>query len=239
MKKTLIISCLLVYSFVLKSQNNINNFPMKENDQIVYVYDALCGWCFGFSNVISEIEKKYSNKIKFTVLSGGMIIGNREGVMDNETRKYIQNAIPRLEKTCHVKFGQNYFDSILNNPNHFSSSLMPAIAMSVLKSIDDSKAVPFVKKIQNALFIEGKNLNDLNTYKTLALELGLNPDDFIKKMQDPYYTTEAKKEFELVKQIGINGFPTLFIIKNGEATLLSSGYSDYKDLSKKFDSFFN
>ena len=40
---------------------------------IFYCYDAYCGWCYGFSKVITRIAEDYKDKLDFEVLSGGMI----------------------------------------------------------------------------------------------------------------------------------------------------------------------
>jgi putative protein-disulfide isomerase len=40
---------------------------------VVYCYDAYCGWCFGFSKVITRIYEEYKEVFEFEVLSGGMI----------------------------------------------------------------------------------------------------------------------------------------------------------------------
>jgi putative protein-disulfide isomerase len=37
---------------------------------IYYCYDAYCGWCYGFSKVMIQIEKEYKDKLQFEVLSG-------------------------------------------------------------------------------------------------------------------------------------------------------------------------
>src|SRR5580704_12530891 len=41
---------------------------------IYYCYDAYCGWCYGFSPVITRLFAEYRSTIAFEVLSGGMIL---------------------------------------------------------------------------------------------------------------------------------------------------------------------
>ena len=41
---------------------------------LIYCYDAYCGWCYGFSPVISAIADAYKDKLEVEVLSGGMIL---------------------------------------------------------------------------------------------------------------------------------------------------------------------
>ena len=51
-----------------------------EKPLLIYCYDAYCGWCYGFSKVITRIAKEYKDSLAFDVLSGGMIF-------DEEPRK--------------------------------------------------------------------------------------------------------------------------------------------------------
>ena len=40
---------------------------------IYYCFDAYCGWCYGFSKVMTQIAEEYKDRLFFDVLSGGMI----------------------------------------------------------------------------------------------------------------------------------------------------------------------
>jgi len=42
-----------------------------EKVKLIYYFDALCGWCFGFSPVISQLEKEFEDRLNFEVISGG------------------------------------------------------------------------------------------------------------------------------------------------------------------------
>ena len=41
---------------------------------LIYCYDAYCGWCYGFSEVMKKIHSEYKSTLEFEVLSGGMIL---------------------------------------------------------------------------------------------------------------------------------------------------------------------
>ena len=72
---------------------------------IIYVYDALCGWCYGFSPVIKQVFEKYQAQFDFEVISGGMILGERQGPI-GEVAAYIKGAYKTVEDTTGVKFGE-------------------------------------------------------------------------------------------------------------------------------------
>lgn len=58
--------------------------------KLIYVYDALCGWCYGFSPIIKQFYKKHKNHFdSIQVVSGGMIRGERIGAI-GEVAPYIK-----------------------------------------------------------------------------------------------------------------------------------------------------
>ena len=64
--------------------------------RIIYFFDTLCGWCYGFSPVIKQIADKYGDEFDFEVISGGMMMGERvqpASVMAD----YILNAYKTVE----------------------------------------------------------------------------------------------------------------------------------------------
>ncbi len=43
--------------------------------KLIYVYDALCGWCYGFSPVITDFSARHASEFAVEVVSGGMVLG--------------------------------------------------------------------------------------------------------------------------------------------------------------------
>ena len=114
---------------------------IKNADKIklIYVYDALCGWCYGFSPVIDQFAKKYKNDLTFEVISGGMVTGGRIGSI-GEVAGYISWAYKDVENATGIKFGNNFLNKTLKDGKAIFTSIPPAIAMSVFK---DSFVIQF------------------------------------------------------------------------------------------------
>ena len=108
------------------AQINFKALNMEQKDQVVYVYDPLCGWCYGFSNVITKLQENYQSKIDFTVLSGGMMMGSREEPI-SVMADYIKGAYKTVEQKCGVTFGERYLKGILESKTYISSSVLPQL----------------------------------------------------------------------------------------------------------------
>ena len=65
MKKTILyISILLILVFGTSSEFRHSSIK-KEKMKLLYVYDPLCGWCYGFGPVAEQIEKNFRLQIIF------------------------------------------------------------------------------------------------------------------------------------------------------------------------------
>jgi putative protein-disulfide isomerase len=220
-------------------QNNTSKMSEKTNNQntktpnveIIYLYDAMCGWCYGFSPVITALEEKYRNKVKFTVLSGGMVLGERK-MPAPQLFSYIGNAYLRVEKLSGVTFGKPYLEGIMKDSSYILSSEMPSLAMTVFKSFQPEKAVQFAAALQKIFFLEGKSLNDIQTYLDLASKFGINTSDFASRMQNPAFQQDTEAEFALVGRFGVSGFPTVVLKKEDKYYLISNGYTSLKEADK-------
>lgn len=207
------------------------NLRHEEKPEFIYVCDPLCGWCYGFSPVIKQIKKKYKDQATFSIYSGGLATG--DNVMPiGEIYKDMEGAFEGLELTTGVEFGEPFFNMIDDGSYRYNSE-PPAIALCIVKEMKPEIAYDFLSRLQTALFVEGKNLNDTVTYSELSEEFGLDRKDFIQKFQDTVYLNKARAEFDLVAENGISGFPFLFLKKDGEVHIIADGYVDFKKADRK------
>ncbi len=202
---------------------------------IIYCYDAYCGWCYGFSNIIQKVFKKYKTQLYFEVLSGGMVLPEKPVPIAN-TASYIKSASRRVEELTGVKFGADYLWHI-NNPDKsdwFPNSEKPAIAMCIFKEIYPEQQVSFAKDLQYALHFEGRDLADDEAYKHLLQQYKINEEDFYKKLHNEVYKNKAHYEFSLCKQLKVTGFPMVFLqVNESKFYLVAKGYTPYKSIDER------
>lgn len=197
--------------------------------KIIYIYDPLCGWCYGFSPVIQKIEKAYSEKMDFEIISGGMVVGSREGLI-GDFADYILKALPRLEEMTGVKFGEPYL-SKLRDKSLYQSSLKACIALEVFKSFNQKDAIAFASSVQKAQYIDGHDLQEDAVYTELIKPYGIAPDAFLQKLNSDEFRMETTNLFKMIQEWGITGFPAVILVKDNQFYLIAKGYVDYENLS--------
>ena len=203
----------------------------------IYCYDAYCGWCYGFSNVINLIAKEYTNNFEFEVLSGGMILPEKP-VSIEVTAHYIQQAYKTVEEYTGVKFGEDYLWHI-NNPelsDWFPNSLKPAIALCIFKEYYPERQIEFATDLQYALHFEGRDLTDDEAYKHLLEKYSINEETFYTKLKSDEYKEKAEYEFALCKQLQVTGYPCVLIqLSETKFHLIARGYTPYNDLKTRIN----
>ena len=198
-------------------------------NKIYYIFDPLCGWCYGFSPVIKKLEEQFGEEISFETICGGMVLGERVQPIAH-MRDYLKEAIPRLEEMTGVKFGQAYMD-ILEEGKLALSSEIPSIAMLVFKSMSIKSPVTFASALQKELYEKGHNLNLLENYESLVKEFNIDWEVFQEKMKSESYKQKAYEEFKISSQMGIQGFPSVVFQTGKEAYLIARGYRPFEEMT--------
>jgi putative protein-disulfide isomerase len=222
---------IVAYSF--SKASDMNTRPT--NGKIIYVYDALCGWCYGFSPVIQELYDNYGHQLKFEVVSGGMVIEDRIGPV-SDMADYISGAYTAVENASGVKFGNKFLEETMYRHDVVFSSVEPAIALSAFKTLQPENAVKFASAIQTAIYYHGAESAIYDTYADLAQEFGIDRKTFIDKMNDSETIALAEADFRRSRALGVNGFPTTFYEDaNGNRVLLSRGFTTYDNISLRLE----
>lgn len=204
---------------------------------LIYCYDAYCGWCYGFSDVMKKINSAYKNTLEIEVLSGGMILPE-EPVSIGATAGYISKAYKNVEELTGMKFGEDYLWHI-NHPDQsdwYPNSEKPAIALCIFKEYFPDQQVSFAADLQYALHYEGRDLTDDQAYTHLLEKYNLPSEEFYEGLRDEEYKEKAHYEFALCKQLQVTGFPALLLqLNESKFYLLARGYTDLKTLTQRLE----
>lgn len=202
---------------------------------LFYIYDALCGWCYGFSPIMKEFYETHKDQVSFEVISGGMITADRIGPI-GDVAGYIRQAYRDVEERTGVKFGSQFLEGTMEKGSAIFSSVPPAKALTAFRHFQPEDQVLFAHRLQHAIYFEGMEPEDLQGYANLAEEFGLHKRDYIRRLnaEDNAYAT--REEFMFTQQLGVEGFP-MVVLKNAQNQyyLVSRGYVDLDILEKQFE----
>ncbi len=211
------------------------------NPLLIYCYDAYCGWCYGFSPVIKKIAEDFKDELDTDVLSGGMILPETPTHISS-IAPYIQKAYKTVEETTGIKFGPDFLWHIFNyeDSDWYPNSEKPAIAMCIFKEFYPERVVEFAADLQYALNYEGRDLTDEEAYRHLLEKYSIRPEIFYERLHSDEYKQKAYYEFSLVKQLKVNGYPTVFV-QTGQLKfhMVARGFTDYETLKQRIENVLN
>lgn len=201
-------------------------------DQVLYLFDPLCGWCFGFSSTIVKFRDLHP-ELEFKAIPGGMITGARVAPY-NTMQGYIMGAKDRLETMTGSVFGSGYINNIVPSEILMDSTppskALIALELSGVSSIDAAHA------IQQAHFVNGNDYNSVSIYTEIAKEFSVSKRDFSELLSSVEMDLGVKESFEWVKKAGVNGFPTVLLHSQQQYYLVARGYTPLDRLNENLQS---
>lgn len=201
--------------------------PASDLPELLYIYDAYCGWCYGMSPVMQRIQTDFAGRLTISVLSGGMLTGEHaEPIGANWS--YVEGAMPQVEQATGAQFGAAY-KQLGKAGTYLQDSEAPARALYSVRQLDaHSRVLDFAHAVQQALFEHGEDLNAVGTYEPLVQALELDFGEFARRFALPETGAAVRREFEAVGRIGVQGFPTIILRAGSQGYVLSRGFQPYE-----------
>lgn len=203
--------------------------------KIYYIYDALCGWCYGFSPVISRFEEEHKLDFEWEVLSGGMVRGPRVGPI-GMVAPYIKEAYKQVEQSTGVQFGKAFLEQLSKEEDSpLFDSVPPSKALIIFKHMQPEKQVAFASALQKAIYFDGIAPTDHEALARVAAGFGIDTDYFLKALDTDEAGHKAAQEFALVENWGITGFPAVVLDRGDQLFLAARGYTPYEQFKQTVD----
>ncbi|MGM0899731.1 MAG: DsbA family protein [Bacillota bacterium] len=199
---------------------------------LVYVWDAYCGWCYGFSKSLKAFHKNHP-ELPLTVLSGGLFVGERKQPIGSYT--HIPEANNRISQLTGAEFGDSY-QSLLKEGTFILDSEAAAIGFSALRSFAPELSLNLASSMQRAFYYEGKSLSDPATYREIAIAHNLDPEAVMARFRDVATTKDAQADFMKVQQLGVHSYPTLLLQRGDEYIGLGGGVMTAEKMEDRLNS---
>lgn len=196
------------------------NFTQKT---VTYIFDAYCGWCWGFSKRMMEFEMANRYRVVFTAISGGLFTGTRVGPISNLT--HVPQANEKITRLTGAEFGEG-FKKILEKGSFEMDSSQAGAALAALRAQAPERAVFWAHQLQEAFYTHGLSLSEPSTISLIASKHGLDERKVLKSLADGSAQSQAEADFALARSLGVSSYPTLlFIDGNNVHQLPATGTS--------------
>ncbi|MEL6751004.1 MAG: DsbA family protein [Pseudomonadota bacterium] len=176
-------------------------------DRLIYAFDPLCGWCYGFAPVLDAVHDAHPD-LPIDVCMGGLVTGERVGPY-SAMRDYIKGASARMAKVTGRRLEPAFFNRLLADDSVVSSSVPPCIVTAHAREAapDTVALLSFMRELQNAHFQRGADYNDPQTYRDVLDAAGIAMD--VPALDSTANVEAIAQEFANTRALGINSYPSV------------------------------
>ena len=186
--------------------------------KIYYLFDPLCGWCYGAKPALETVASQYPVELTPT----GLFF--RSGrVMDADFAQYAWGNDQRIQRLTGQAFSTAYRENVLQGGGQFDSQ-NSLLALTAVREMAPEQEIAVLSALQTARYIDGRDNADLNVIADILHTQGLG--DVVRKLHDP--KTEqallARINFgqQLAQRLGVSGVPQLVLERDGRFELVPS-----------------
>lgn len=169
-----------------------------------YIYDPLCGWCYGIAPFIQAAHKQ---GVTIALHGGGMITDSQRRPADDSMREMIRNHNQRITQLTGQPFTDAFY-TLLKNQEWVMDSV-PPIAAILSAQAQSGKGIDMLEACQKAYYQDGLPLNR-DTLRKLADKLG------ISDIQSDNTEQHIHESRQLFVHNPTGGFPTLLLEEDGQ-----------------------
>ncbi|MFD1630736.1 ClpXP adapter SpxH family protein [Pseudopedobacter beijingensis] len=205
---------------------------VDKNIKVIYFTDPICSSCWGIEPQLRKLKLEYGDKIDIEYRMGGLL----------PDWSYNGGGISKPSDVAHhwdevSLYYDMPIDGVVWLEDPLDSSYPPSIAFKAAQIQSEEKAILFLRKIREMVFLDKKNIAKTENLLLAANAVGLNTEQF--KID---FEGKAKILFEedlqLAREFGVRGFPTMFFLDklgNREVVYGSKPYAAYENAILKLN----
>lgn len=175
--------------------------------RLLYFTDPICSSCWGIEPQLRKLQLEYGDYFDIEYRMGGLLkswesYGGRDVSGPNSVAKHWDDA----SDVYQMPIDGNVW---LEDP--LDSSYPPSIAFKAAQIQSEEKAVAFLRRVREMVFVEKKNIAKWEHLEEAASASGLGVQQFKSD-----YEGKAKglfeEDLEMARALGVRGFPTIFFL---------------------------
>ncbi|WP_187264328.1 ClpXP adapter SpxH family protein [Pontibacter beigongshangensis] len=194
----------------------------KKPVRIIYFTDPICSSCWGIEPQLRKLKLEYGHDLQIEYHMGGLLPDwsyNSGGIGGPADVAHHWD-----EASAHYDMPIDG-DVWLEDPLH--SSYPPSVAFKAAQLQNEEKAVAFLRRTREMLFLEKKNITKWEHMSAAAVQVGLDPEK-LKQDYEGSANDLFKADLELGRQLGVRGFPTLFFADGQNKQQTVYGFRPYE-----------
>ena len=192
-----------------------------EKPTLLYVYDPMCSWCWGYRSTWLTLQKKLSGQVDIKYLVGGLA-EDSDVPMPESMQNILQQTWRKIAEQLGCEFNFDFWTTC--KPRR---STYPACrAVIVARAYGLEKEMCYA--IQQGYYLQAKNPSDNLSLISMANSIGLDTTLFDEALNSESINQQLMNEITYVRKLPINGFPSLVLAKNNQFIPIELNYTNWQ-----------
>jgi putative protein-disulfide isomerase len=195
--------------------------------KLIFVGDPMCSWCYGFGKEMTTIVETMPD-VEVQVVLGGLAAGSTQ-VLDDAGKQFRLTHWARVEQMSGVQFNR---EALLARKNFVYDTEPVCRAVVTARLIEPSaNLLKVFGAFQRGFYVDGLDttngevLAGIGASALQAAGFDVDAQAFLAVWVSEEAIKATRADFTLTRELGVSGFPSLFVELDGKIGRLSSGYA--------------
>lgn len=200
---------------------------------LIYVGDPMCSWCYGFSVPLGQLLERFP-ELPVQLVLGGLRAYNTQ-VMDAALKDKLRQSWAGVAQRSGRPFSPALFER-----EDFIYDTEPACrAVVTVRDHAPALALRMYHAIQQAFYAQGRDVTKAAVLGEVWDEVhGRTKEawghiDFLRDFDSDAMRQQTRDDFLQAQRWGVRGFPTLIVVVDGQAQILTNGYAGADVLAER------
>lgn len=192
---------------------------------VTYLFDPLCGWCYGASPALDKLSALDDVTIEFAPT--GLFAGEGARPMDAHFAAYAWQNDQRIGRITGQVFSEAYRNDVLGGTGGMFDSAPATLGIVAVGLTHPDKERAALKALQNARYVDGRNNSEIAVVADVLEAAGFS--EAVAHVRVPTealltaYRARIGKARRFMAEFRIDGVPALLVGEGDKRRMLRSG----------------
>ncbi|MGO6687647.1 DsbA family protein [Rhizobium leguminosarum] len=191
---------------------------------LTYLYDPLCGWCYGAAPALDKMAKL--DNLTVELAPTGLFTGEGARPLDERFAAYAWHNDQRINRLTGQVFSQLYRDQVLGGADSMFDSAPATLGIIAVGLTQLDKEREALKALQIARYVDGLNTSEIVVVADVLDQAGFSdsaacvraPDEALLEI----YRNRIGKSRQLMAAFRMDGVPALLVSDGDKRRVLRS-----------------
>lgn len=186
---------------------------MSKQTRITYLFDPLCGWCYGASATLENLIREPDLDVELAPT--GLFAGTGARPMDAGFADYAWSNDQRIARLTGQPFSDAYRQNVLKDHTRLFDSGPATLAIIAVALTTPERAFEALKAIQHTRYVEGRDITDVTVLAQVLRTLDM--PEIADRLEAPdealmaAYRSRVETARSEMRRLGAEGVPALFV----------------------------